>query len=109
MPTKQPRKDSDDGTCALHRLDEVIAEIGRLHRAVIEQLRDRRERLSRDLSKVDAELAELAGEPGAEKNTPAAAPASSTKRNMTLPDLIAELEAAPNKTLNIRKAKLEAK
>lgn len=95
----------------LNSLDELIAAIARLQEKVIEELRQRRAWLRRELLEVDAELAELTWEPGTEAPEPSMAPASatSTKRTVTLPELIAELEVAPGRTLNIRKASLEAK
>jgi len=95
----------------LNSLDELITEIARLQEKVIEELRQRRAWLRRELLQVDAELAELTWEPKTETPAPSTAPASITsgKRTVTLPELIAELEAAPDRTLNIRKATLEAK
>ncbi|MEI9897699.1 MAG: hypothetical protein WDN28_28540 [Chthoniobacter sp.] len=74
-------------------------------------MRDRRIRLSRELASVDAELAEWTSEPSTEEKAPSAAPAASVSnhRDVTLAELIAELAAAPNRTLNIRKAHLESK
>jgi hypothetical protein len=94
------------GSGTLDPLDQLISEIADLQKAAIQDLMDRRNWLSRELARVDAELAELTGEPMAGKKARAEAiPA----RQVTLPELIVKLEMAPHRTLNIRKANLEAK
>ncbi|MEP6671501.1 MAG: hypothetical protein ABJF10_20230 [Chthoniobacter sp.] len=98
-----------NGTDTLDPLEELIAEIAQIQKAIIQELQDRRARLSRELASVDAELAEWTGEPAIEVKAAPAAPAATTHRSVTLRQLIAELEAAPDKTLNIRKAHLDAK
>jgi hypothetical protein len=102
-------------TVAPHPLDELIEEIAYLQWALIEQLKDRRNCLRRELSSVDAELAELTAEviaePKAEEkapSAPSAPPPSPPKRNTALPELIAILGSAPGKMLNLRKANLDA-
>jgi len=95
------------GTDTLDPLEELIAEIANIQKAIIAELRERRSRLSAELASVDAELAEWTDEPAIEKKAPAAA--ASTHRSVTLRELIAELERAPEKTLNIRKAQMEVK
>jgi hypothetical protein len=92
----------------------LIEEIAYLQWALIEQLKDRRNCLRRELSSVDAELAELTAEliaePKAEEkapSAPSAPPPSPPKRNTALPELIAVLGSAPGKMLNIRKANLD--
>jgi hypothetical protein len=97
------------GTDTLDPIEELIAEIANIQKAIIQELRDRRSRLSRELASVDAELEEWTGEPWVEEKAPTAAPAPSAHREMELAELIAELEAAPEKTLNIRKAHLDSK
>jgi hypothetical protein len=105
----------------------LIAEIEKLQKAVVRDLQDRRGRLSRELHSVDVELAELAGElpnvvPAATEAKPrprARAPitvptvaeiiAAPVTRQVDLAALIAELHAAPDGTLNIRKAGLDVK
>lgn len=97
---------------SLDALDELIAEVAHLQESVVQELLDRRARLCRELASVDAELAELeekpAPAPAPAKKKPARAVAGES-RKLTLPELIAELEAAPERTLNIRKAHLEVK
>lgn len=97
------------GTDTLDPIEELIAEIANIQKAIIQELRDRRSLLSSELASVDAELAEWSGEPAIEQQAPSAAAATSTHRTVALAELIAELEATPDKTLNIRKAHLEVK
>jgi len=97
-------------TDTLDPLEELIAEIAKIQESIIGELRERRARLSRELAGVDAELAEWTGEPRAEAKAPgAAAVEAAAHRKVTLAELMAELEGAPEKTLNIRKAHLDAK
>jgi hypothetical protein len=65
---------------------------------------DRRNALSRELATIDSEIAKLTGKAveGKRTRTPA-----SPGRNIPLQQLKEELAAAPNKTLDIRKANLE--
>lgn len=95
---------------SLDALDELIAEVAHLQASVVRELLDRRARLSRELACVDAELAELepAPAPKAAKKARSRARADDA-RKLSLPELTAELEAAPEQTLNIRKAHLDVK
>ncbi len=93
---------------SLDALDELIAELAHLQESVVRQLRERRERLCQELASVNAELEELEEKPAPAKKKPAKTPANAA-RKPTLPELIAELEAAPEHTLNIRKAHLDVK
>ena len=90
---------------SLERLQQLQAEIAKLQQAAVQELMDRRNVLSRELAAVDADIAQLTGKPVAEgkKTRAAAAPA----RNIPLQQLKEELTAAPNRTLDIRKANLE--
>lgn len=92
----------------LDALDELIAELAHLQESVVRQLRDRRERLCEELASVNAELEELEEKPAPAKKKPAKVTANAA-RKPTLPELTAELEAAPEHTLNIRKAHLDVK
>jgi hypothetical protein len=101
---------SEPRLASLDVLDELIAEVANLQKAVVEELLDRRARLCRELTDVDAELTELEGTPtpAPAKKTRSKAPASGP-RKLTLPELAAELESAPGGVLNIRKANLDVK
>jgi len=103
-PSKARRASATPRTGSLNSLDALIAEIARLQEQVIEELRQRRVWLHRELAQVDAELADLTWEPGT-----GAAAASAVKKTPTLSELIEALQAAPGRTLNIRKANLEVK
>jgi hypothetical protein len=89
---------------SLERLHQLQAEIAKLQQAAVQELMDRRNALSRELAAVDADIAKLTGKPvEGKKPRNAAAPA----RNIPLQQLKEELTAAPNRTLDIRKANLE--
>jgi hypothetical protein len=90
---------------SLERLQQLQAEIAKLQQAAIQELMDRRNALSRELAAVDADIAKLTGKPVVEGRKPRAA--ASPARNIPLQQLKEELAAAPNKTLDIRKANLE--
>ena len=91
-------------TSSLERLQQLKAEISKLRQSAIKELMDRRNAISRELAAVDADIAELSGKPVEGKKLRASAPPA---RNISLAQLKEELTAAPNKTLNIRKANLE--
>jgi hypothetical protein len=100
---------SEPRVASLDALDELIAEVANLQKAVVQELLERRARLCRELADVDAELAELDGSPApAKKKAPSKSRASGA-RKLSLPELAAELETAPGHTLNIRKANLDVK
>lgn len=103
---------SEPHVASLDALDELIAEVAHLQTAIVEELLDRRARLCRELLSIDAELAELEQTiepaPVTRKRAPAKTGAEAG-RKPTLPELVAELEAAPERTLNIRKAHLDVK
>jgi hypothetical protein len=91
-------------TSSLERLQQLQAEVAKLQQSAIQELIDRRNALTRELAAVDADIAKLTGKP-AEGKKPQ--PPTSTGRNIPLAQLKEELAAAPDKTLNIRKANLE--
>jgi len=91
---------------AQERLQQLRAEIAKLEQAAIQELTERRNALSRELAGVDADLAKLTGKPVEGRKTRSLTPAS-PGRNIPLQQLKEELAAAPNKTLNVRKANLE--
>jgi hypothetical protein len=101
--SSSPRESQADAVVAL---DELIAEIAELQKVVVQELQDRRARLSRELSWVEAELADLTEQPELPKKTRSNAPVAPA-REIGLSDLVAALEAAPDHILNIRKANLE--
>lgn len=91
-------------TTSLDRLQQLKVQLASLEKTAIQELMDRRNNVSRELAAVDAEIAKLTGKPieGKKPRTPA-----SPGRNIPLQQLKEELAAAPDKTLNIRKANLE--
>jgi hypothetical protein len=86
------------------RIDQLKTQLASLEKAAVQELIDRRKNIVLELATVDAQIAKLTGKPVKEKipRTPA-----SHGRNISLQQLKDELAAAPNKTLNIRKANLE--
>ncbi len=93
-------------TSALERIQQLKAELAKVEQAAIQELMERRNSLSREMATVDAELAKLTGKP-VEAKKPRATGSATTGRNIPLQELKEELAAAPDKTLNIRKANLE--
>ena len=86
----------------------MIAAVADLQSAAEHELRERREWLSRELASVEAELADLAEDSPMEKK-PQPGEAMGSAEKLTLRELIADLEAAPERTLNIRKAHLDVR
>jgi len=91
-------------TSALTRIQELQEQIAKLQGDALRELRQRREILAKEIASVDAQLAELGGE-AAPKKGPRKAKAAS--QAITLPELQHLLEAAPEKTLSIRKTNLD--
>jgi hypothetical protein len=89
---------------ALQRLQQLQAEVAKLQQSAVQELMDRRTVITRELASIDSEIAELTGK-SREGKVPRTS--SSSARKLSLQQLKEELMAAPNKTLNIRKAKLE--
>ncbi len=114
LSTLPPPPSAAPGISSLEAFDELIAAVADLQEATERELRERREYLRWELASVEAELADLAQRASAskaakaEQRGQAQAPVEST-REITLPELLAELEAAPDHTLNIRKANLDVK
>ncbi len=107
-PSPSSPSTSEPRVASLDALDELIAEVANLQKAVVRELLDRRARLCRELADVDAELADLEESPAPAKKAPTKSQAADT-RKPSLPELTAELKAAPEHTLNIRKANLDVK
>ena len=93
-------------TTSLERIQQLKAELAALEQAAIQELIERRNNLSRELAAVDAEITKLTGKSVGAKKPRSSSPAG-PGRNIPLQELKDELAAAPNKTLNIRKANLE--
>ena len=93
-------------TSSFERIQQLKAELASLEQAAIQELMERRNNLSRELATVDAEIAKLTGKQVEGKKGRSAAQRS-PGRNIPLQELKEELAAAPNKTVNIRKANLE--
>jgi len=93
-------------TSSLERIQQLKAELAKAEQAAIQELMERRNNLSREIATVDAELAKLTGKP-VEGKKPRSTGSVPTGRNIPLQELKEELAAAPDKTLNIRKANLE--
>jgi hypothetical protein len=85
---------------SLERLQQLQAEIVRLQHTAIQELMDKRNAITRELAAVDADIAKLTGKPVAGRKT-------GHGRIIPLHDLKELLAAAPERTLSIRKEKLE--
>lgn len=84
------------------RLQQLRAELERVQESALQELVDRRSAIVRELDSVNHEIAKLTG-----KTSEGRTPKASTGRKVSLQQLKQDLEAAPGKTLNIRKANLE--
>lgn len=122
LSTFPPPSTDEPTNASLEAFDELLAAVAGLQEATERELREQREWLVYELARVEAELTELAGqaepvEPAepAPAETPKAAKKVRSKataevvRKISLEELVAELEAAPDRTLNIRKAHLDVK
>lgn len=123
MSTAPSSLPAEPEIASLEAFDELIAAVADLQRATEETLRERREWLRHELASVETELADLAGTAESAEPAPPATPVEEPKvakkarvkapaaaaREIVLAELVAELEAAPNHTLNIRKAHLDVK
>jgi hypothetical protein len=90
-------------TASLTRIQELKDEIARLQAEHVNELREKRAALAKELAEIDAQLAELTGspveKPGRRKSEPG--------RSIPLQELKALLAEAPDKTLSIRKEGLD--
>lgn len=85
---------------SLERLQQLQAEISKLQQSAVQELMERRNAITRELAAVDAEIAKLTGKPLAGGKT-------GRGRIVPLHELKEMLAAAPERTLSIRKEKLE--
>ena len=88
-------------TSSLDRITDLKAQIAALEKNAIQELMDKRNRLSRELAAVDAEIAHLTGKPVEGKKPRETS--SKALKNPSLQELKEILAAAPNKTIGIRK------
>ena len=86
---------------SIERIADLKAQIATLEQGAIQELMEKRNHLSAELSTVDAEIARLTGKPVEGKRTRATGvkPAGKSPSLQELKEIIA---AAPDKTLNIR-------
>ena len=86
-------------TTSLDRITDLKAQIAALEKNAIQELKDKRDSLSRELAAVDAEIAQLTGKPVQGKKDGS----SKVLKNPSLQELKEILAAAPDKTIGIRK------
>ena len=86
---------------SLDRITDLKAQIAALEKNAIQELTDKRNRLSRELAAVNAEIANLTGKPVEGKKPRASG--SKVLKSPSLQELKEILAAAPNKTIGIRK------
>ena len=86
---------------SLDRITDLKAQIAALEKNAIQELTDKRNRLSRELAAVNAEIANLTGKPVEGKKPRATS--SKALKNPSLQELKEVLAAAPEKTIGIRK------
>ena len=90
-------------SASLSRIQELKAQIAQLEKQSIQELREKREAIVKEMAEIDTQLAELTGAPAEKKTRATAAPG----RSIPLSELKELLAAAPDKTLSIRQAGLE--
>jgi hypothetical protein len=93
-------------TTSLDRIAALTEEIESLKQAAISELMEKRNSLTQQLAAVDAELAVITGKTSESKPRRRNSPSGRSIPLQELKDLLAN---APEKTLNIRKAGLEAR
>ena len=86
----------------LDRIAELKAQIATLEQGAISELMEKRNALSHELAGVDAEIARLTGKPVAVKKAQSTTPKPAGK-SPSLQELKDLLNAAPEKTLGIRR------
>ncbi len=88
-------------TSSLDRITDLKAQIATLEKNALQELREKRNSLSRELANVDAEIAHLTGKPADGKKPSTGS--SKVLKSPSLQELKAILAAAPDKTIGIRK------
>ena len=94
---------------SLKKIQELQAQIANLREEAVQELRDRRDALLRELDSIETELAELSGKPaagGAGRNRKRS---GGTGRSVPLQELKEMLAAAPGRTINVRQEGLDLK
>lgn len=89
---------------AVARIAELKAQLAALQADAIKELREKRAALVKEIAQVDAQLAEMTGQ---SVGKAARGPKVGAGKSIPLQELKALLEAAPSKTLSIRKEGLE--
>ncbi len=89
---------------ALEAIAKLQAQIGQLTESAITELRQRKGDLERELETIDSDLEKLTGKPSGRSRKSLDTPA---KKSVALAELRELLLAAPNQTLNIRRANLD--
>ena len=101
MSTYFPRPMSNNPS-SIERIAELKAQIATLEQGAIQELTDKRNKLSTELAAVDAEIARITGKPAPGQKARTAAPKAAGKAP-SLQELKAIIAAEPDKTLNIRR------
>jgi DNA repair exonuclease SbcCD ATPase subunit len=94
---------------SLKKIQELQAQIANLREDAIQELRERREALLRELDSIESELAELTGKPAAGAPGRTRKRSGGNGRSIPLQELKEMLAAAPGKTINIRQEGLDLK
>jgi hypothetical protein len=100
------RASMSNNTNSLDRIQQLKAEIAKLEQGALQDLMEKRNALSRELATVDAEIAKLTGKPVAANKPVSSAPKFAGK-SLPLQELKELLAQAPDKTVNIRKERLD--
>ena len=91
---------------SLERIADLKAQIAAIEQGAIRELTEKRNKLSRELVAVDAEIARLTGKPVEGAKARAAAPKSAGK-SPSLQELKAIIAGEPERTLNIRSGRYD--
>jgi hypothetical protein len=91
-----------DNSQSLNRINALKAEIASLEQAAVSELHARRASLVNELEHLDAEIGRITG-----KAPKSAKLRTRSGRSVSLQELKEILENAPEKTLNVRKEKLD--
>jgi len=94
------RASTMSNTSPIAKIEQLKAEIARLQSDAVQELRDKRDRLVRELAEVDAQLAALTGDA---PTTARRQRAGSQRKVVAFEELKGLLQQAPSRSLNIRR------
>lgn len=90
-----------DNTSSLDRISELKAQIAALEKNALQELMDKRNKLSDEVAAIDEEISRLTGRPAGGRKPRAVTP-KEPRKSPSLQELKTLLAAAPHKTIGIR-------